>query len=151
MIAHPLTELTKQTTNFEWGVDQQQSFSALKDALAAAATLSQPNYDLPMELHPDACGYGIGCALVQKVDGLERPLAFASRLLSKSECNYSITEKECLALVWDTKKFRSFIWGNKVQVYTDHQALCWLMTKRDLAGRLARWSLTLQEFDIVIF
>ena len=151
MIAHPLTELTKQTTNFEWGVDQQQSFSALKDALAAAATLSQPNYDLPMELHPDACGYGIGCALVQKVDGLERPLAFASRLLSKSECNYSITEKECLALVWATKKFRSFIWGNKVQVYTDHQALCWLMTKRDLAGRLARWSLTLQEFDIAIF
>ena len=85
------------------------------------------------------------------MDGLERPLAFASRLLSKSECNYSITEKECLDLVWATKKFRSFIWGNKVQVYTDHQALCWLMTKRDLAGRLARWSLTLQEFDIVIF
>jgi hypothetical protein len=151
MVAHPLTELTKQTASFEWGTTQRQSFTALKNALSAAVTLGQPNYDQPMELHPDACGYGIGCALVQKVDGLERPLAFASRLLSKSECNYSITEKECLALVWATKKFRSFIWGNQVHVFTDHQALCWLMTKRDLAGRLARWSLTLQEFDIAIF
>ena len=151
MIAHPLTELTKQTAHFEWGATQQQSFTALKDALTVAVTLSQPNYDQPMELHPDACGYGVGCALVQRIDEVERPLAFASRLLSKSECNYSITEKECLALLWATKKFRSFIWGNKVHVFTDHQALCWLTTKRDLAGRLGRWSLTLQEFDIAIF
>jgi transposase InsO family protein len=151
MIAQPLTELTKSTGTFQWDSEQQESFTKLKQALAEAATLTHPNYDQPMELHADACGYGVGCALVQRIDGLERPIAFASRLLSKSESNYSITEKECLALVWATKKFRNFLWGNKVHVFTDHQALCWLMTKRDLAGRLARWSLTLQEFDLSIF
>jgi RNase H-like domain found in reverse transcriptase len=124
MIAHPLTELTKQTSKFEWGATQQHSFSDLKNALSVAATLAHPDYDQPMELHPDACGYGLGCAFVQKVNGIERPLGFASRLLSKSECHYSITEKECLALVWATKKFRNFIWGNRVHVYIDLQALC---------------------------
>ncbi|KZR99376.1 Uncharacterized protein APZ42_004777, partial [Daphnia magna] len=95
-------------------------------------------------------GYGIGGVLAQHIEEAERPIAYASRLLTKSEVNYSITEKECLALVWCLSKFRCFVWGCKVKVMTDHQALCWLMSKRDLAGRLARWSLSLQEYDITI-
>ncbi|KZR97364.1 Uncharacterized protein APZ42_007808, partial [Daphnia magna] len=53
-------------------------------------------------------------------------------------------------VVWCLTKFRCFVWGCQVKVVTDHQALCWLMSKRDLAGRLARWSLSLQEYDITI-
>ncbi|KAI9565174.1 hypothetical protein GHT06_008951 [Daphnia sinensis] len=79
--------------------DQVKSFNALKIALKSAPVLAHPNYDLPMEILPDACGFGIGGVLAQRIDGVERPVAYASRLLSKSETNYSITEKECLALV----------------------------------------------------
>ena len=77
-------------------------------------------------------------------------MAYASRLLTSSEVNYSITKKECLALVWSLQKFRPFIWGCKVIIITDHEALCWLRTKKDLAGRLARWSLCLQEYEVQI-
>ncbi|KAI9555011.1 pol polyprotein [Daphnia sinensis] len=148
IISRPLILLTKK--------DAESSFNTLKQALLAAPVLAHPNYDLPMEIIPDACGYGIGAVLAQRVEGQgkhnigKHPLAYASRLLSSSEINYSITEKECLALVWALKKFKGYVWGCKIVVVTDHQALCWLLTKRDLAGRLARWSLSIQEYDIEI-
>ena len=150
MVARPLTMLIKKDAEFVWGPEQSGSFDALKQALLSAPLLTHPNYDLPMEIIPDACGYGIGAVLAQRHDGLEHPVSYASRLLNKSEINYSITEKECLALVWSIDKFRGFVWGCKLTIITDHQALCWLMSKRDLAGRLARWSLSLREYDLKI-
>ncbi|KZS03449.1 Uncharacterized protein APZ42_033820 [Daphnia magna] len=150
IIARPLILLTKKNAVFDWGPDQESSFNTLKQALLAAPVVAHLNYDLSMEIIPDACGYGIGVVLAQRVEGQEHPLAYASRLLSSSEINYSITEKECLALVWAFKKFKGYLWGCKIVVVTDHQTLCWLLTKRDFAGRLARWSLSIQEYDIEI-
>ena len=103
-----------------------------------------------MEIHCDACGHGLGAVLVQKQDGVERVISYASRLLDKAETNYSVSEQECLALIFAIDRFRSYIWGTKIRVVTDHHALCWLMKKRNLAGRLARWSLQLQDLDIDI-
>jgi hypothetical protein len=107
MIARPLILLTKNDTVFDWVPDQESSFNILKQALLTAPVLAHPNYDLPMEIIPDACGYGIGAVLAQVVDGQEHPLAYASRLLSSSEINYSITEKEYLALVWALKNLKA--------------------------------------------
>ncbi|KZS05277.1 TE: Gypsy retrotransposon integrase 1-like protein [Daphnia magna] len=150
-IARPLNTLTKKEIPFMRGEDQASTLaSALKQALTSASVLVHPNYDLSMEIFLDACGYGIGGILAQCIEGAERPIAYASRLLTKSEVTYLITEKKCLALVWCLSKFRCFVWGCKVKVVTHHEALCWLMSKRDLAGRLARWSLSLQEYDITI-
>ncbi len=67
--------------------------------------------------------------------GVEHPLAYASRLLSTSETNYSITEKECMALIFSLQKFRPLIWRCKLIIVLDHEALCWLRTKKDLSGR----------------
>ncbi|KZS08331.1 Uncharacterized protein APZ42_027714 [Daphnia magna] len=111
--------LTKKEIPFTWGKDQISSFNALKKALTSAPVLAHPNYDLPMEIFPDACGYGIGGVLAQHIEEAERPIAYASRLLTKSEVNYSITEKEGLALVGCLSKFRSFVWGCKVKVEYD--------------------------------
>ena len=151
MMARPLTMLTRKDAVLTWGTAQEEAVSALKNALLKAATLAHPRYDgSPMEVYPDACMYGIGAVLAQRIEGEERPLAYASRLLSKAECNYTISEKECLGLVWALQKFRMFIWGLPVVAWTDHQALTWLLTKKDLAGRLARWSLHLMDFDLTI-
>ena len=48
------------------------------------------------------------------------------------------------------EKFRSYLIGNRVIVHTDHSAIKYLMTKKDVKPRLIRWVLLLQEFDLKI-
>ena len=145
-IARPLHDYINSKAKVVWTGRETLSFEALKESLVKATTLAFPDHELPFEIHPDACEYGIGAALVQRNEETERPIAFASRLLSQAEKNDSITEKECLAMVWAFEKFHSYVWGAEVKVVTDHHALCWLTSKRNLAGRLARWSLVIQNY-----
>ena len=149
-MARPLHQLTKKDQPFEWSEAANASFEQLRAALLQATVLAYPEPEQPMEIHPDASDYGLGAVLVQTRGGVQYPIAYASRLMNKCERNYSVTEKECLALVWSLQKFRQYVWGGRILIYTDHVALTWLMTKKDLAGRLARWSLQVQEHDIKI-
>ena len=67
-----------------------------------------------------------------------------------AQLNYATTKKELLAVVFAIDKFRSYLVGTKVIVYTDHAALKYLFTKKDAKPRLIRWILLLQEFDLEI-
>ena len=149
-IARPLHRLTHIDRPFEWSQEADESFDKLREALAACAALKFPVPNHPIEIHPDASDYGLGAVLVQRIDGVEAPIAYASRLLNQCERNYSITEKEGLAVLWALQKFKPYVWGEKITVITDHHGLCWLMLKHQLAGRLARWSLQVQEYDLTI-
>lgn len=149
-LARPLTQLNRKGRPFKLGQEQQSSFEELKRALTSSPLLSHPDYSKPMEIHSDASGYGLGAVLVQRIDGKECVISYASRLLSKCEKDYSVTEQECLALVFAVRRFRAFIWGINVKVVTDHHSLCWLFKKKELTGRLARWSMMLQDLNVEI-
>jgi hypothetical protein len=82
-IARPLSDLTKKNNPFVWANEQQNSFEALKSALQSSPILGHPNYELPMEIHCDASGYGLGAVLVQQQESGERVICYASRLLNK--------------------------------------------------------------------
>ena len=92
----------------------------------------------------------VGAVLGQRVDGKPRVIYYASKLMDTAQLNYTTTEKELLAVVYALKKFRSYLVGSRIIVYTDHAALRYLLNKKDAKPRLIRWILSLQEFDIEI-
>ena len=86
----------------------------------------------------------MGAVLSQLTEkGVEHPIYYASRSCNPAEQNYSSFDGECLAVVWATNHFRSYLFGNSFTLITAHEPLRWLMTTQKLTGKMARWSLLL--------
>ena len=88
--------------------------------------------------------------LGQRKDKKPYVIYYASKTLNNAEMNYTTTEKELLAVVFACEKFRSYLVGSPVVVFSDHAALKYLLSKKDSKARLVRWILLLQEFYITI-
>ena len=102
-------------------------------------------------MHTDASISGLGAILEQEQgDNHLHPVAYASRLLSKAERNYGITELEALGVVWGAKHFRAYLYGHRCVVYTDHSPLKSMLAAQHPSGKLARWSQSLCEYDLEI-
>nr|GFA47463.1 reverse transcriptase domain-containing protein [Tanacetum cinerariifolium] len=105
---------------------------------------------MPFELMCDASDFAIGSVLGQHQDKHFRPIRYASKTITEAESNYTITEKEMLAVVYAFEKFQSYLIMNKSIVYTEHSALKYLFAKKDSKARLLRWILILQEFTFKV-
>ncbi|XP_061336688.1 uncharacterized protein LOC133283794 [Gastrolobium bilobum] len=149
-IAKPLCKLLAKEEEFNFDNDCLISFNLLKEKLTTAPIITSPNFELPFELMCDASDYAIGAVLGQRKDKLLHVIYYASKILNEAQLNYTTTEKELLAVIYAFDKFRTYLLGSKVIVYTDHAALKYLLTKQDAKPRLLRWMLLLQEFEIEI-
>ena len=100
----------------------------------------------------DACNTGLGATLWQKEGEIFRPVAFASRFLTDCERKYAINELELLGALWGLEYFRYFVYGKKVNLLTDHQALQPLLKRnrahKQYSARLTRWLDRLSHFDV---
>ncbi|GFV13150.1 retrovirus-related Pol polyprotein from transposon opus [Trichonephila clavipes] len=115
-----------------------------KQRLSLAMALLHSYACLLFNLFTDASGVGIGAVLQQN----QKPIAFASRTLNKAERNYTVTERECLAVIWALNKFKTYFGPLPVKVITDHAALTKLTNGKNLSSRMIRWALKLSEFNI---
>ena len=98
----------------------------------------------------DAIDFAIGAILGQREDGKPYVIYYASKTLNEAQRNYTTIEKELLAVVFSLDKFRAYLVGPSIVVFTDHSALKYLLTKQDAKARLIGWILLLQEFNLQI-
>ena len=150
-IAKPLNYLLRKDIPYIWTQEQQNAFEKLKNYLITAPILAYPKFNESFILYTDASTYALGAILAQNDENnKEHIIAYASRTLSPAEKNYSITELECLAIVWAIKHFHHYIYGATFTLITDHSALCYLFNLPNPTGRIARWIIKLQGYTFNI-
>ncbi|XP_075101815.1 uncharacterized protein LOC142177243 [Nicotiana tabacum] len=149
-ISSPLCRLLEKDVTFKFDNACLKAFEELKGRLVTAPIIIGPDWAQPFELMCDASDIAIGAVLGQRRDKIFHSIYYASKTMNPAQMNYTVTEKELLAVVWAFDKFRSYLVGTKVIVYTDHSAIRYLFKKKDAKPRLIRWVLLLQEFDLEI-
>ena len=139
-----LQKLLKKNTEWKWETEQQNDFEMIKKMLTEEPALAHYGKDKDNIVTTDPSKTGLGITLWQKqVDGELKPIAFDSRFLNDTEKNYSIGELELLAVVWGLEKFCFSLYGKKVFLCTDHQALEPLIKQnrcnKQYSATLTRW------------
>ena len=151
-LAHPLNGLLSENIPWQWTKQCQEAFAKLKRILQSAPLLAHYDPTKPVRLAVDASSFGLGAVLSHlSQDGEEKPIAFASRTLSQSEQNYSMIEKEALAIIFGVKKFHQYLFGRRFTLLTDHKPLTYILgPKRGIpalaASRPQRWSIQLAAY-----
>ena len=106
--------------NFE----REKNFEELKKRLTSAPLLQYPDPWKPYQLETDASDLAIGAVLRILTSEGYKPVAYESRMLSKSEQNYPIHDKELFAIVHALKKWRCYLEEIKhLTILTDHKSL----------------------------
>ena len=150
-LAKPLQNLTKNNVTFEWTPSCQTSFETMIHNLTTAPILAYPDCHKAYILNCDASDVAISFILSQLNDeNREVVIEYAGRTLRKSELNYSVTDKEALAVVEGFRKFHTYLYGSHTTVITDHQALEHVYKNPKITGRISRWNILLQNYDYTV-
>ena len=143
-VAVPLYDLLRTKAQWAWNNLHESAFKKLKSLLTKEpVVLALPRTDQEFELFTDASDVGLGAVLSQNGHVVE----YASRRLNPAERNYSVTERELLAMVWAIEKWKKYLFGKRFLLSTDHRPLTFLKTVREPKGRIARWISRIQEYD----
>lgn len=150
-IVAPISDLLRKDKNkFQWTEAAEEGFQELKAALVSAPILANPDFTQPFVIESDASDNAVGAALIQKLDGEPRIIAYFSKKLSSTQKRYASVEKECLGVLLAIEHFRHYVEGSRFKVVTDARSLLWLFTIGVESGnsKLLRWALKIQSYDI---
>ena len=138
-IAKPLYKLLEKDAKFEWDAECQKKFEELKAYLTTAPNVRALDWHLPFKVMCDASNLVVRAVLRQRIEGKSYVVYYASKTLNEAQINYTTTEKELLAVVYALDKFRSYLIGSDIVIFTNHSALKYLLTKQNSKARLIRW------------
>jgi len=146
-----MEKLLKKYIKYVWNEDCQRSLDVLKEKMVTAPILVSPDWSKSFHVHVDALSITLGAVLAQQGEGeIDHPIVFSSRNLSTTEINYTIIEREGLAMVYVLQKYMHYLLGGHFQMYTYHFALRYLVKNPVLGGRICRWLLLFQEYEFEV-
>lgn len=150
-----LYELTKKDTKYVWSENCQKAFERSKKLMVENDMLELYDPTKQIIVATDASPYGVSAILSHLVDGIEKPVLFASSSLKQAQKNYSQIHREALAIIYAVTKFHDYIYGRKFKLCTDQQALSEIFKPNKgnagvAAARLQRWSILLSMYDYQI-
>ena len=145
-LGQPLRALLSPKTAWVWGPDQEKAFSLLKEELVKPTLLALYDPQVRTKISADASSFGLGAVLLQQFDTGWRPVAYASRTMSKTETRYAQIEKEALAVTWACEKFSDYILGRFFLIESDHKPLMHTKSLNALPPRILRFCLRLDRF-----
>ena len=146
-----LRTLLGKDTPFRWTDKHTKEFQDLKSALLSPnLILTHPDWDMDFEIHTDASKHGCGAMLAQWKHGTLRPIRFASRSFNPTEARWPTFHQEFYAIRWALEQFHHYVLGRKCKIITDHANLKFLASVAPQNSKLARWCLSLAEFDFTI-
>ena len=146
-LSAPLYELlSKANQKFTFTDENKTNWIKLKEALIEDCLLVHFDPTKEVELMIDASDLAVGGVLLQKENSDWRPNAYFVQKLLKYQLSYTVTEKECLAVIIGVTKFRHYLEGKEFTIISDHHALCALMKAKYKLARLHRWAAILSIF-----
>ena len=155
-VLEPLNRLQRKNVSWHWGAEEQAAFQTVKTMLCTDNVLAHFDPSLPIGIACDASSVGVGAVLFHRYsDGSERPIANISKTLNSAQRKYSQIQKEALAIIFALSKFHQFLFGKKFILVTDHKPLLSIFSPTKAipsitANRLARWALTLSQYEYEI-
>ena len=115
--------MTEKYAKFEWNSNLNDLFNNVKHRVLNTPMLYHPDPNKPFEVRCDASGEGIGAVLLQHHNDKLRPVSFCSKLFSKTQQNWHVSEQKIYAVIYAVDKWRPYLISNYFVVRTDHQNL----------------------------
>lgn len=142
---HNITSKLTNKKELVWDYDDEIIIKQILEEIKKNIRLNHPNLNKPFRLYTDAAHQGISAILMQDI-GI---VGVFSAKLNKSELNYSIVEKECLAIIKGILYFRNLIYNSEIEIYTDSKNVTFV--KEINSSRWQKWKLILEEFNYKIY
>ena len=149
-----LWAMLKKDNMFHWEKQQTQSFQQIKTLIAKANNTPLRYYDrnLPVTVQADVSLRGLGACLIQKHNGEDQPIAFASKSLTDMETRYTNIERELLAIIFACQRFTTYLLGRSFVAESEYKSLEMIAMKNlaNVPPHLQRMLLELQRYDVTI-
>lgn len=145
-----IRELLHDSTEFKWTGRHEREWNVLKTTLTTAPVLAYYDPTKRLKISTDASKDGLGAVLLQAEGENWKPVAYASRSMTKTETKYAQIEKECLGLAYGLERFHCYVYGLPTfTVETDHRPLVSIIKKNlnEMSPRIQRLIMKLQRYD----